>query len=142
MEIWAYVTVLQTILEICRSLLSGGLSLGPGSISIQVSRSFRPFIGLFCRGSLVSRSFRPFICLFCRGSLGHNQCSTGLLALPVSASLHHLRIQQTNKTRLCRYFFKGLDRRQPCGRGHRYALVPHSLSLFTPSLKWATISRV
>jgi len=42
------------------------------------------------------------------------------------------RIQQTNKARLCQYFFQGLDHRQPWGSGHRYVLVPHNLSLFIP----------
>ena len=38
-----------------------------------------------------------------------DQYSTGLLPLPLSASLHHLRIQQPNKARLCWYFCKGSD---------------------------------
>jgi len=42
-------------------------------------------------------------------SVGHNQYSTGLLPLPFSVSPHHLRIQQTNKARLCWYLFKGSD---------------------------------
>ena len=66
-------------------------------------------------GDFMSWSSKPFIGLFTQGSLGGNQYRTGLLPFPISASPHHLRIQQTNKARLCWYFFKGLRCRQPCG---------------------------
>ena len=84
--------------------MEGGLKINLGGarwVSGYMSRSF----------STVSK----FVGLFYRGSLGHNQYSTGLFPLPVSVSLHHLRIQQTNKARVCQYFFKGLYRRPPCG---------------------------
>jgi len=37
----------------------------------------------------MSRYYKPFVGLFTRGSLGHYQYSTGLLPLPISASPHH-----------------------------------------------------
>ena len=47
----------------------------------------------------------------------YKTCSTSLLPLPFSTSPHHLRIQQTNKDRLCQYFFKGSDSPKNCGSG-------------------------
>ena len=114
MGIWVCVTVIQHCFEMYRSR---HLDLQ----STPVSRSFRPFIGLFGRGSWM---------VFRTQSIQHR-----LLPLPVSTSLHHLRIQQTNKAGLCQYFFKGLDGRQPCGSLFLRALVPHNLSLFTTSLR-------
>jgi len=83
----------------------------------------------------MSRSSKPFVGLFTRGSLGHNQYSTGLLPLPLSASPHHLRIQQPNKARLCQYFFKGPQAANLAEATDKRAFVPHNLSLFTTSLR-------
>ena len=76
-------------------------------------------------------------------SVGHNQYSTGLLPLPFSVSPHHLRIQQTNKARLCWYLFKGPDGPKNYVSLFQRALVHHNLSLFTTSLGLGVmISRV